>query len=246
MAESVVKSAARVLEVLEFFAARRVPATVGEVGRALRYPQSSASVLLQSLLSLGYLAHDGATRRYTPTPRVMLLGAWLKPADGVAALLERLHAATGETVILAQQSTIYAQYIQILEANSPLRLHLRIGTLRPLTRAAVGRALLSLKSDAEILRIVRRCNALDPLGPIPQYDVLRAVSEVRAHGWTMTANTVTQGAGVIAALLPGSAGGPVLAIGIGAPIERLRQRRPSILAALAGAAPAIQPPRRTA
>lgn len=232
MADSVVKSAARVLEVLEFFAAHRAPASVGEIGSVLRYPQSSASVLLKSLRSLGYLSHDAASRRYMATQRVALLGGWIQPADEVKRIVDELREATGETVILAQQNGAHAQYIQVHEPDSPVRLHLKIGTLRPLTRVAVGRALLSLKADAEIARLVRKCNALDPAGPVPLAEVMRAVNEVRAHGHASTANTMTAGAGVIAMLLPVAPGEPPLAVGIGAPIDRLRQNRTAIVAAL--------------
>ena len=77
MSENVVKSAARVLEVFEYFAGRRTPATVGEVCNALGYPQSSTSVLLKSLLTLGYLSYDQGSRRYSPSVKVATLGEWI-------------------------------------------------------------------------------------------------------------------------------------------------------------------------
>ena len=74
MTQDVVKSAARVLEVCEFFASRRMPATVRDICHGLGYPQSSTSVLLKSLHTLGYLAYDAAARCYIPASRVTLLG----------------------------------------------------------------------------------------------------------------------------------------------------------------------------
>lgn len=59
---SVVKSAGRVLQILEFFDDVKREANVVEICRALGYPQSSTSVLLRSLVQLGYLA-------YTPKGR---------------------------------------------------------------------------------------------------------------------------------------------------------------------------------
>ncbi|MGQ0547687.1 MAG: IclR family transcriptional regulator [Betaproteobacteria bacterium] len=232
MSPRTVKSAARVLEVLEYFAERRQPAALGEIAAALRYPQSSASVLLRCLHSLGYLRLDPASRRYSPTQRVALLGSAVKPAEEVQRIVSALHDATGETIILAQQSGAHAQYIQVLEPRSPVGLHLKIGTLRPITRAAVGRALLAGRPDDEIARLVRRSNALDPAGPVPVAAVMRAVGEVRAQGWTMTDGTMTTGAGVVAGLLPEALGEPRLALGVGAPIERLRRNRRGIVAAL--------------
>ena len=73
-----VKSAQRVLEVLEYFAATRDPATVAEVSRQLAFPQSSTSMLLSSLETLGYLTYDADDRTFRPTVRVMLLGSWIQ------------------------------------------------------------------------------------------------------------------------------------------------------------------------
>jgi len=77
VSENVVKSAARVLEVFEYFAGRKTPATVGEVCSALGYPQSSTSVLLKSLLTLGYLSYDQSSRRYAPSVKVASLSEWI-------------------------------------------------------------------------------------------------------------------------------------------------------------------------
>ena len=40
----------------------------------------SASMLLRSLVSLGYLHYDPCARTYQPTSRVGLLGSWVEPA----------------------------------------------------------------------------------------------------------------------------------------------------------------------
>src|SRR3546814_12190506 len=75
--DNVVKSAARVLEVLEYFSERQSASSAEEVRRTLGYPQSSTSILLRSLASLGYLNYEPLNRTFRPTIRVALLGAWL-------------------------------------------------------------------------------------------------------------------------------------------------------------------------
>lgn len=98
MSDTVVKSAARVLEVFEFFAGRKTPATVGEVCASLRYPQSSTSVLLKSLLTLGYLSYDGNTRRYAPSEKVARLGNWIVCAAEIEA---SVHGASDQPAQIA-------------------------------------------------------------------------------------------------------------------------------------------------
>src|SRR5690606_41118792 len=63
---SVVKSAGRALQILEYFDAVQREASVSEISRALHCPQSSTSVLLRSLVHLGYLQNDRYRRTYYP------------------------------------------------------------------------------------------------------------------------------------------------------------------------------------
>src|SRR5271166_1357806 len=74
-----IKSAERVLQVLEFFDGTHTKATVMEISRQLGYPQSSTSELLRCLVKMGYLNYDRYRRTYEPTARVPLLGAWVQP-----------------------------------------------------------------------------------------------------------------------------------------------------------------------
>ena len=75
----VVKSAVRVLEVLELFDRLQREASVGEIARELGYPVSSTSMLLGNLLERGYLRHGPDQRSYFPTPRVTLLALCSEP-----------------------------------------------------------------------------------------------------------------------------------------------------------------------
>lgn len=224
-----VKSAARVLEIFEHFAASQAPASVMEVAKALGYPQSSTSVLLKSLVSLGYMDYDAAGRLYLPNLRLALLSNWLERGsysdETLTRRLERIRDLSGETVLLALRNGVNAQYVVILEADSPIRFHLKTGTLRPLTRTAAGRALLVRESDAEIRRIVRRINAEAPEHRIDEKAFLELMNGVRANGFASTAGDMTPGAGVVAVPLAASPGGTPMAVGVGGPVERLGEAR---------------------
>lgn len=232
MSRGGVKSAGRVLDVLEYFANTRAAAGVSEIATALGYPRSSASVLLATLVDMGYLRQDPATRRFRPTPRVALLGAWIEADTGVQGKLEHLRQNTGETIILAQRNGLDSQYIHVLESTEDLRLIMRMGTRRRLVRAATGYALLSRMPDAEILRILRRSNAdarADEF--VAAGALLHTVNLVRAHGYALSRSAFTPGGDVIAALLPPS-GDVALAVGVGGPALRIRAKRKRIIAAL--------------
>ncbi len=76
-----VKSARRVLEILERFEAEKRPLGVSEIAQVLGYPLSSTSMLLNTLARLGYLNLDPASRKFAPTMSVAMLGDWIVSGD---------------------------------------------------------------------------------------------------------------------------------------------------------------------
>ncbi|ATE66391.1 IclR family transcriptional regulator [Rhizorhabdus dicambivorans] len=225
--DNVVKSAARVFEVLEYFAERQSAASADEVRQALGYPQSSTSVLLRSLASLGYLTYDAYNRRFRPTIRIALLGAWLvEETDGgrnPTQAMRSLSAATGDMIILGAMHKLEAVYAKVLPATNPVRFHMKQGARRPICTTAIGRSLLSSKTDREIRAIVRRLNAEREEGSplLSEAQVLDGVNEGRRLGYFVTKGSATPGAGVVAVPIGTLVDEPPFAIGIGAPIDRI-------------------------
>ena len=74
----VVKSAARVIQTLEFFDEKKCALSVAEIAAQHGWPHSSTSALMASLVTLGYLHYDATRRTYLPTMRVALLGDWVQ------------------------------------------------------------------------------------------------------------------------------------------------------------------------
>lgn len=235
----VIKSALRVFEIFEFFAERRRSASVAEVVKALGYPQSSTSMLLKTLTELRYLDYDRHKRQYIPTLRIALLGSWIHDQifseTSLANLVQELHAATGATIILGMQNGIHIQYIHLVQASSKhLDWYIKPGSLRPLCRSAVGRVLLSQKTDVDVIYLLRRINAeeTNPKKRLSESDFLSELDMVRQQGYAYTEGTVNSRAGVVAMQLPTPANQPHMGIGIGADIAQLRSRRKEFVALL--------------
>src|SRR5690606_19455126 len=180
------KSARRAIEVFEFFAERRSPATLTEIARALGCPPSSAFALLSTLRQLGYLDYDRHGRTFLPTLRAALLGIWVNDlflSDGtILKLMDSLRERTGETVVMGTQSGLHVQYIHVMRSlvRRPHR-EVATGRLRPLLRSAVGQIILSTKPDEEILAIARRINAMetDPEKYVRPSDLLQSIERCR-------------------------------------------------------------------
>lgn len=236
--EGTVKSARRVLEIFEFFAETRAPATVKELSQQLGYPQSSTSKLLTSLLTLGYLRYEATTRSYRPTLRVMLLGSWVHDEifghGSVISLLENLRQEFGHSVLLGMQQGIHVRYVVTLCADTTGLPPFATGTLRPICRAAVGKILLSRKRNSEIALIARRANAqetdIERRVSVPQ--LLEDIDMCRQQGWAESHGSVVQGRNVVAMCLPTIPGQPELAIGLGGPQEVIHRQSALIVARL--------------
>lgn len=224
-----VKSAIRVLKVLEYFDSVRRPAGVLEVARQLGYPASSTSGLLHSLVELGYLVQD-AQRMYRPTPRVTLLGNWIDPQlapDGpVLSMMNELGAATGEAIILGIPFGITVRYIHVVPATNPMRLHVGPGDVRPMVSSGIGRMFLSQMVDDEVKRIVFRHNALqhDDQKRLSYPAVRRDIEGIRAAGYSVSLDRIANGAGLVCLPLPLRQEGGHMAVAVAGLSSTIRSR----------------------
>src|SRR5258705_6371232 len=228
MQPSQVKSAARAIEILEYFKKVRQPRAMSEIGLALGYPPSSTTVLLKTLVALGYLNFDRRTRIYFPTPKVTSLGDWIpRMLFGSSRTLEAMrdvHAATGETVSIGTTNDVYLQYVQIIQSVHALRFHVDEGTLRPLTHSALGWLLLSTMPDDKIDNIIRRANIATPNAAdrvkIPE--MMKRIRNIRGKGHCSAENIPILGGATICVLLPVTIQNQPVLLGLGVAAERFQ------------------------
>jgi DNA-binding IclR family transcriptional regulator len=221
------RSIKRTLEVLEFFDADHPAVSVSEISRELGYPQSSTSILLKSLMELGYLSYNQANRTYRPTARVALLGRGVQSylfGDGsVMSVLEEISQRTGELVILAARAGSVVQYIHVIPATNAIRMHLRTGAVRPILGAAIGHLFLSALPKEDVDDEIERLWHLSETQSITPKEVVKKIKDISAKGFALSTNTVTPGGGVVGVLLPGTYNGQRLAIGVGGVAEIITQ-----------------------
>lgn len=226
-----VKSAQRTLEILELMERLRKPARVSEIAKLLGYPQSSTSVLINSLKDLGYLNYDPETHRYAPSIRVALVGGYLRfnnlHAYNVLDMLYAIQKISRYTTVLCSRNGVFAQYAYVIPAPGRGIEGLRVGSMRPLTQIAAGLALLAESPDDEIGRIVRHLNVMPEIKARESLeDVLFNVRETRSMGFAALAGRLTRNIGSVAVTLPihDSFGKP-LAVSVAGPAEEIMAQR---------------------
>lgn len=240
-----VKSAARALSLLEFFDAERRPATVTELCEALDVPQSSMSMLLKSMVSLGYIEQVPGTRTYTLGYRAAFVGDWARSSlgaqmplrDAVRDIAEDL----GETVVLATQNGPYLQYVYVASKRPVRELSARIGIKRPMVCTAAGRALLSRLTEPQIRQIARRNNAEATENQrMPEATVIERIGEERNQGFAESLGGYVPGIHSLSILLQGAGGARPLALGVGGPAEVMGRLRDAALSRLSSLQIALQ------
>lgn len=235
MSVSPVKSAVRVLEILEYFQHERAPRPLKDICDALGYPQSSGTVLLKNLVTLGHLSYDRATRCYFPTLKVAALGDWVEHAlfgqGQIFEVMRDLHSATGEAVSVALQNDVYMQYIRVIQSTHPLRFHTEEGSMRPLTLSATGWMLMSSHPDKEVDRLIRRANIATrrPEDRQPMDLMMQRVRAARASGTAYAENVPLLGGATLCVRLPLKVQGRPVVLGMGGALERIRAHRDDYL-----------------
>lgn len=231
MADKMVKSAVRVLDIFEAFEAEQCALTISELVELLQIPQSSMSTLIKSLVARGFVEYEADTRRYRPSVRLAFVGNWALGSTDVIAkihtLSQKLHEDSGETVIIGAENGLYCQYLSLVNSPSTLRFHLHPGMKRPLHRSGLGLMLLTLKHDTEIGRLVRRYNAElsdETEQRLNPSEVVKNVEQARAQGWYLSTNLVVRGGGSLATLLRLPRAHTTLAIGFGGMSNNLNER----------------------
>ena len=162
MPRTIVKSAARAVEVLQLFSEERRPMRLNEIVNHLQYPQSSATTLLKSLVATGYLNYNRAARNYMPTAKVFSLGSWLPRFPfghgRYRELVETLQKRTDETAALSVQNDLYIQYFIVRAPEHEFKLPPAEGSLEILTQTTSGMAMLSELTDPDVEKLCRHIN----------------------------------------------------------------------------------------
>jgi IclR family acetate operon transcriptional repressor len=140
-----IKTAGRTLDLFEMFAREGRPLRLSEVAGLLNAPVSSCHQLLRTLENRGYV-YGLLSKSYYPTRQMLRNAEAIATRDPLlkvlAPAMEALRDATGESVLVAQQSGAQALLLEVVECHHSIRYAARPGSLRPLHCSGVGKALV--------------------------------------------------------------------------------------------------------
>lgn len=231
------KSVARTFRVLELFRELRKPMTAAQIQHALDIPQPSARVLLMELVDIGYLAYTMPAKTYFPTPRLCKLGDWLGSSlvvhEPLTRAVDTISRDLGETTSLSTATYGHVEVLYVRRADHALSLQIAPGMGGSLWRSAVGRTLLSMRTDKEVEEFLASLEARDaPRGRRQREQLMSQVRQIRTQGYLAGYDILLKGVGAICIPLPQVITGVPLALAVAGGKDRIQPREKVILRAI--------------
>lgn len=228
-----VKSAARVLDLLELFAVSHAPMGVSEVSRLLSIPKSSAQSLLATLVSRAYLVRSGAAYEL---PHDRKRGRWVGGAlprlvKVAEPTMQRLAEASGESAFLnVLLPNGELKYVAKAVSSNVVRYDAPLTSTRPAYCTSSGLLLLAHLDPAELDDYFARVK-LERQTPETATDrraLLALLQRARRQGYAELRDAHVQGATGVAAPVFDCGDRPVAALSLAAPTVRFAKRRATL------------------
>ncbi len=223
--DTAVKSADRVLTVLDLLAARG-PSTFSEIVAALMLPNSSAHNLLQTMVRRDYLEFDPDARTYGLGLRLWQVAqAYGGNRDLVTVarpLMRQVVDVTGETVQLARLDGVENVYLAIAESPHPMKLVSAVGARLYAHATGLGKALLAALPDDEVRALLTGIPlpAFTPYTITDVDTILTALREIRARGYATDDEEYVIGCRCVAMTVRDDTGEVVAAMSVSIPTPR--------------------------
>jgi len=183
-----VQSLDRALQLLEHLADAGGSLRLAELEAATGLPLPTIHRLIRALAHNGYVRQE-ASRRYALGPRLIRLGETAGRGLGSWATpyLVELVGEIGETANMAVLEGDAVVYVAQAPSAHSMRMFTEVGRRVPAHCTGVGKALLSLLSDGEVVELLRRTGmpVQTPRTLTDPAALLRELSEVREQGWAV-------------------------------------------------------------
>ncbi|WP_449256104.1 IclR family transcriptional regulator [Bosea sp. (in: a-proteobacteria)] len=240
---STVRSAARVLDLLEYLSGQEAGASLSESCEALGLPKSSTLMLLRTLLVRGYILRDEADRyRLNETFRHHGFGwgghRYARLIALAEPVMERLCAEVEETVLLGAADQGAVKILAKVVAQQPIRYDVELASTSPFYCTAMGRVLAAYSSQERcdaMLQAVPRAK-LTPLTETRLDALRKIVAAVRETGIAIVEEEFALGGTGIATPIFAPDGSILASLDIGCVTPRFQIKRAAISAALSRAA----------
>lgn len=202
-----VKSADRVLTVLELLAEAGGAQTLTQMATELSWPKSSLHALLRTMQGRGWVQTDATGTRFALGLRTLRVGSAYVESDAVVqrtdTVLDTIVDTLGETVHLGRLDGVDIVYLAKRESAHPLRLFSAVGRRLPAYATALGKALLAgLPPDRLAQALPARLTPLTRHTITSRKALAQELERTRARGYASDQEENTEGLRCFAVALP--------------------------------------------
>ena len=215
----------RVLSIYEAFERAAEPLTLSELAESAGMPISTSHGIVRTLIQRGYLYLVSRRKDFYPTRRLYELARRINERDPylerLNPRLEGLRDATRETVIVGKRQRDEVVYLAVYEGPQMIRYSSSAGSIKPLHSTSIGKALLSLQTDAEV-RAWAEAQALPAVTAATLTDVEALLADIargRRAGFFVTRGESVDD--VYAVAVPVRWGDDALCIAVAGPAHRM-------------------------
>ncbi|MFG2041694.1 IclR family transcriptional regulator [Dactylosporangium sp. NPDC048998] len=222
-----IKSAERVMDLLDLLSQHRDGLTFVAIRTALGLPKSSLHGLLRAMTDRGYLSLDPQARVYRVGIRVWESGHAFQFGHHLSRValphLAALRDEVDETVQMAVLDGLENVYLAKQESAQPLRLVSDVGRRLPAHSTALGKMLLAMLPEEEFDRRLDGATLTrftdQTVADVPA--LRKEMAEVRLRGYAEDLGEYTAGLYCVAAAVFDARGTAVAAISCSVPVVRL-------------------------
>lgn len=201
------------LAILSSFSRNTPELGVSELSLKLDLPKSSVSRLMAELESQGFLERT-ESRRYRPGGELLRVGSLYKtgilPVDRIDTELKALVNRFPASGYIAINKGIDTVVLRMREGTNPLRFIVPEGSIVPAFTVAIGKAVLTRLSDAELeAQLPDRARCDNPFYDLSKAELLAEIREGRARRWMELRDMAGRGIDAVATSVQPAGGEPI-------------------------------------
>ncbi len=246
MAERLIQSVERAVDILELFLVTKPELSIKEISEKLDLSKSTVHGIIKTLEHRGYLQQNPEDLKYKPGIKLFELGNFVGKHLDVGKIarpvIKNLVDELNETVHLVSLQRDEIIYIEKVEGSNALTIYSHIGKKAPFHCTSVGKAILAYLNENEVDRILSSY-ILKPFTDNTMTnikDIKNDLSSIREKGYAIDDEEIELGLKCIGAPIFNHQGNVIASISCAAPKMRLDEDRlPKVIAGIKSAAAEI-------
>lgn len=220
----------RVMQIADLLAHEPKGLSLAEIAAQLDAPKSSLLSILRALVEMRFA--ERVDDRYLVGPGLFRLAGAITAQWRIAPIarpvMQKLHDATGETVLLAEFDPYSAEivYIDQIESVNPVRFTAGIGVRRPMYCSGSGRMILAFQDEEWLQNYLdtTEFKRLTEETVTDRDEIERRIRRARIEGMSTSSGEVTDGGAAFSAPVFQRDGSVSYALQIATVAMRLRQK----------------------